>query len=51
LALEFASDNLKNDRLIVLEAVKNDEWALEFASENLKNDRLILLEAGKNRGY
>jgi hypothetical protein len=41
---------LKEDREIVLEAVKNYGGALEYASENLKEDREIVLEAVKNDG-
>ena len=39
---------MKEDREIVLEAVKNDGSALEYASENLKEDREIVLEAENN---
>jgi hypothetical protein len=44
-ALEYAPENLKNDREFVLEAVKNNASALEYAPENLKNDREIVLIA------
>ena len=52
-ALEFASDELKNDREVVLEAVKEKGsagFALEYASEELKNDRKVVLEAIKEYG-
>jgi len=42
--------NLKNDREIVLEAVKQKGTVLEHASEELKNDREIVLEAVKKSG-
>ena len=41
----FANENLKSDREIVLEAVRNDGRALEYASEIFKSDRGIVLEA------
>ena len=39
-ALEYADDNFKSAREVVLEAVKNAEFggALEHASEELQND-------------
>ena len=42
-----ASAALKDDREIVLEAVKQDGRALEYASAALKDDREIVLEAVK----
>jgi len=44
-ALEYASDKLKHDREIVLEAVKSRGHALEYASEELKNDKKIVQTA------
>jgi hypothetical protein len=35
LALEFASERLKDDRDIVLEAVRDNGYAFVFASERL----------------
>ena len=49
-ALEHASDALKDDREIVLEAVKQNWLALEYASAALKDDREIVLEAVKQDG-
>jgi hypothetical protein len=47
-ALEFASDNLKNDKGIVLSAVRNPySNALRYASDDLKNDKDIILVAVK----
>ncbi len=45
--LEEASDELKNDKTIVLEAVRNSGNALLHASEDLKKDNEIILEAIK----
>ena len=45
LTLQYASDVLKADREIVLEAVKNSGDALEWASDELKADKEIILEA------
>ena len=41
------SENLRTDRTIVLEAVKQNGLALKYASEELRNDRTIVLEALK----
>jgi hypothetical protein len=38
LALDYAPENLKNDREFNLEAVKINVSALQYASENLKNN-------------
>ncbi len=45
--LIFASEELKNDKDVVLEAVKNDGEALRFASKELQNDKDVVLEAVK----
>jgi len=46
------SPSFKNDREIVLEAVKHSGgWNLERASKKLKNDREIVMEAVKNECY
>lgn len=50
LTLQYASDVLKADREIVLEAVKNSGDALEWASDELKADKEIILEAVKKNG-
>ena len=48
LALEFASDRLKNDREVVLEAVTQDKTALRHASADLQEDEeLIALTAAE----
>ena len=41
-ALEFVSDELKNDKDVVMAAVKDDQDALEHASDTLKSDKDIL---------
>ena len=46
-ALNYASDELKKDREIVLAAVKINGLALEYASDELKKDRDIVLAAVK----
>lgn len=48
--LQYASDELKNDREIVKVAVQQNGKALEFASNELKNDReIVKLAVQKNR--
>ncbi len=44
-ALEFASIDLKNNKDIVLAAVKNNGHAFKFLSEELKNNKDIVLAA------
>ena len=45
LALEYASDNLKDDYETVLTAVKQDYKALQYASNRLQGDKGIVLAA------
>jgi hypothetical protein len=45
-----ASDELMNDKEVVLEAVKKCGDALQFASEELYNDKEFLLKAVKQNG-
>ena len=45
-ALQYAADNLRNDRQVVLAAIKHNPGALEFASEALRDDRSLVLAAG-----
>lgn len=45
--LQYVSDALKNNKKIVVAAVKQDGMALEYASDELKNDRYVLLESVK----
>ena len=52
-ALKFASDELRNDREVVLRAVVKNKykWALQYASEELRNDREFFLDAVKRSPY
>ena len=43
----YASERLKDDKDIVLLAVKNSRYVLEYASQRLKDDKDIVLEAVK----
>jgi hypothetical protein len=43
-ALEFASDEFKGDKEVVLAAVKEDGDALEYADDSLKNDPEFMKE-------
>ncbi|EFC36692.1 predicted protein [Naegleria gruberi] len=45
--LEHASDDLKNDELVVLAAIKENVSAIEFASQRLKTDKNFVLKALK----
>ena len=47
---QFASKNLKDDKEVVLEAVKKHELALQFASEELKADKNFILAAVNENG-
>lgn len=44
-ALEYASEELRNDQEVVLEAVRRSGWVLMFASKELQNDRKVVLAA------
>ena len=41
--LQFASEDLKNDREIALEEIKQNGLALRYSSEDLRNDREVVL--------
>ena len=47
-ALQGASQELREDREVVLAAVQQDVMALEFASEELQGDRDVVLAAISN---
>lgn len=52
-ALQFASPELKDNKEMVLEAIKQRNWAywvMEFASAELKGDRQVILKAVKQDG-
>ena len=48
--LEFATEALRDDKEIILTAVKKEGQALYYASEKLRDDREVVLEAVKNKG-
>jgi hypothetical protein len=46
MALEYASEELKADKEVVLAAISSSSgWALQFASEELKADKEVVLKA------
>ena len=44
-ALEYASDELKNDKQVILTVVQQNGWSLKYASDELKNDKEVVLKA------
>lgn len=50
LALQFASDRLRNDKETVMIAVKKNGLALQFASEGLRNDKEAVMTAVNKEG-
>ena len=48
--IQHASNQLKNDKEVVLEAVKQDNSVLKYVSERLKNEKEVVLEAVKQDG-
>ena len=48
--LQYASEQLKDDKDVVRVAVKNNGKALKFASEELKRDKEVVRVAVKNNG-
>ena len=48
--LEYASENLRNDRELVMKTVQQNGFALEYASEELRNDRKIVKTAVQQYG-
>jgi hypothetical protein len=48
LALEFASDELKNNKDIVLTAMMQNGEALKFASPALQSDRDVVTSAARH---
>ena len=49
-ALQFATEELKGDRKIVMAAVSNNGFALLFATEELRGDRKIVMAAVSQNG-
>jgi hypothetical protein len=50
-ALQFASEDLKNDREIVLAAVQQNGLALAYASPDIQAESAIVLKAFKQNGF
>ena len=50
-ALKFASEALRNDKEVVLAAVKQNGYALHFASEKLKNNKDFVLDCIKQHPH
>ena len=44
-ALKYASEELKNDKEVVLAAVAQYGYALEYASNDMKNDKEVVMAA------
>lgn len=51
LALQYASEECKNDKKMVLYALMQDGLALQFASARLKNKAKMILKALKQNGF
>ena len=49
-ALRYASEGLKGDKRVAMEAVKHDFSVLKHASEELKGDRQVVMEAVRQTG-
>ena len=49
-ALQYASDELKDDKEIVLASIKNEPFTLFIASERLQNDKELNIEVVKMQG-
>ncbi len=45
-ALQFAAEELRADKEVVLAAVAMDGWALKYAAKNLQADKDVVLAAG-----
>ena len=45
MALAFASDEMKNDKEVVLKAISGYMYALEYASDALKDDKEVVIAA------
>jgi hypothetical protein len=50
LVLKHASEELRNNKTIVLTAIEQNGLALEFASEELRKDKEVVLKAIENNG-
>ena len=50
-ALQYASEELRGDREVVMTAVSRTGWALRFTSEELRGDREIVMKAVSQFGW
>ena len=50
-ALQYASDELKNDKEIVMAAVAQNGSALQYASDELKKDQEIQAACKQSTGF
>jgi len=50
-SIEYASDELLEDKNFILEVVKIDGWFLKYASDELRADRNFLLECVKQNSH
>ena len=51
LALQYASERLRDDKDVVLAAVKEDGHTLQFVSDRLRDDKDVVMAAVKQEGY
>ena len=51
LALEYATEELRGDREVVMTAVASNGWALEYATEDLRGDREVVMTAVASNGW
>ena len=49
--MEFACEELRDDKEVILEAIRNNPEALEFASDRLKADREVVYESVSKVGW
>ena len=50
-ALQFATEELKGDREVVMTAVSQNGCALKFTTEEMKGDREVVMTAVSQNGY
>lgn len=51
LCFDIASENLKKDRIYILDILKLSEFIINNVSNELKNDKKLIIEAVKNSGW
>ena len=49
--VEFACEELRDDKEIILEAIHNNPEALELASDRLKGDRQVVYDSVSKAGW